>query len=130
VRSCHGGRARDKVQTMISTDVMISATIRCPPSATHCTPHPSCLPVPGFCNSASLWIEHVGAYMGAYSQVRLGVSCLLRVYLRATRRCTWVRTRRCSWEYLESLFGSISSSRLGACHRAQLGVYLRPCSGV
>jgi len=25
VRSCHGGRARDKVQTMISTDVMISA---------------------------------------------------------------------------------------------------------
>jgi len=46
-------------------------------------PPASCLPVPGACNLASLWIEHTGAYMGAYSQVRLGVSCLLRVYLGA-----------------------------------------------
>jgi len=84
VRSCRGGCAKDKVQTMISTDVTISATISCPPSATlHTTCHPpntthhmppaSRLPVPGVCNSASLWIEHAGVYMGAYSQVRLGV---------------------------------------------------------
>ena len=38
VRSCHGGRAKDKVQTMISTDVMISATICHPPPATRHPP--------------------------------------------------------------------------------------------
>ena len=52
MRSRCGGHATDKVQTIISTDVMISAT------ATR-------LPVPGFCNSARLWIEHAGAYSGA-----------------------------------------------------------------
>jgi hypothetical protein len=36
---CQAGCAKDKVQTMISTDVIISATIRCPPSATHHMPH-------------------------------------------------------------------------------------------
>jgi len=99
VRSCHGGRAKDKVQTTISTDVIISANIRrllsatatrytlhaaCHPPNTACQmPPASCLPVPGVCNSASLWIEHAGAYMGAYSQTSLGVSCCLRVYLGA-----------------------------------------------
>jgi len=94
---------------MISTDVMISATAtRLPPPASH-------LPVPGACNSASLWIEHQGAYMGAYSQVRLGVSCLLRVYLGA---CSGVYLRTYSevylggyseftWKRLESLLGSV-----------------------
>ena len=28
----------------------------------------------------------------------------------------------CSWECLESLLGSVQSSRLGVCHRVQLGV--------
>jgi hypothetical protein len=71
---------------MISTDVMISATIRCPPDATSLRPpgacnsaslcidtrNPppaSCLPVPGACNSASLWTEHTGAYIGAIRSV-------------------------------------------------------------
>ena len=63
LRYCHGGCTKDKVQTMISTDVMISATIHCPPCATHHTPHASHLPVPGLYNSASLRIEHAGAYM-------------------------------------------------------------------
>jgi hypothetical protein len=38
--------------------------------------------------------------MGAYSQVRLGVSCLLRVYLGAYSECTSER--------LESFLGSVS----------------------
>ena len=64
-----------------------SATHYPPPLTRHLTPttrHPTpttCLPVLGACNSGSLWIVHPGAYMGAYSQVRLGVSCLWRVYL-------------------------------------------------
>jgi len=31
---------------------------------------------------------------------------------------------------VESLLGSVQSSRLGVCHQVQLGVYLRVCSGV
>jgi len=78
VRSCHSGRAEGMVQTMILTDVMILATIHCPPPATHHLPHAPCRPpntarltpsaslflVPGVCNSASLWIEHAGTYSG------------------------------------------------------------------
>jgi len=29
-----------------------------------------------------------------------------------------------------SLLGNVQSSRLGVCHRVQLGVYLKACSGV
>jgi len=39
VRCCHGGCTKDKVQTTISTDVMISANIRHTPHATRHTPH-------------------------------------------------------------------------------------------
>ena len=79
-----------------------------PPYAT-CHPPPATpLLVPGTCNSASIWIEHPGAYMKAYSQVRLGM-CL-----------------RAAWE----LTGSVQSSRLGVCHRVQLGALLRACAGV
>jgi hypothetical protein len=141
VRSCCGGCAKDMVQTMISTDVMILATIRHPPDATYLRP-------PGACNSASLWINtrhpppatsltppgawrlqlsksldrahrsihrsiessEIGSVLplesvfGSVEPSRLGVChrVQLAVYLRATRRCTWVRTRRCSWECLES----------------------------
>jgi len=54
--------------------------------------------------------------MEAYSQVRLGV------YLRA---CLGV-CLRASWE----LTGSVQSSRLGVCHRVQLGASLRAWPGV
>jgi len=57
VRSCHGGRTKDKVQTTISTDVMISAnnaayhlphaTRRPPPAAKHCLPYTTSLTPPG-----------------------------------------------------------------------------------
>jgi hypothetical protein len=59
-------RAKVQVQTIISTTIMISASI------CHLPPR-TCLPVPGTCNSATVWIEHPGAYMGAYSQARLEV---------------------------------------------------------
>jgi len=105
-------RAKDKVQTIISTNVMISATIYHPPPAT-------CLPVPGTCNSASLWIEHPGAYMGAYSQVRLGVyfKACSGVSLRASWELTWERTVKQA--------GSMASSAIGSVLRAYLGTYSR-----
>jgi len=75
--------AKDIVQTMISTDAMILSNICHQPPTTHYPPPASRLLVPGACSSASLWTEHTGAYMGAYSQVRLGVSCLWRFNLGA-----------------------------------------------
>ena len=64
------------------------------------------------------------AYLGAYSQVGW----------EGAIECNWERPsehgRECTWERLESLLGSVQSSRLGVCHRVQLGVYLRACSGV
>jgi len=123
--------------------------------------------------------------MGAYSQLRLRVCCLWRLYLgacpgvclRASCELTWVCTVKqaasmpstaigsvfesvlgsvlasilwtylgaysqagweciwecaweCAWERLESLLGSVQSSRLEVCHPVQLGVYLRAYSGV
>jgi hypothetical protein len=56
---------------------------RRPPNTASYTPLASRLPVPGVCHYASLWIEHAETYMGAYSQVRLAVSTLLRLYLGA-----------------------------------------------
>jgi len=44
--------------------------------------------------------------------------------------CTWDCAPECAWERLESLLGSTKSSRLGGCHRVQLGVYLRTYSRV
>ena len=73
------GRTQDKFQTIILTNVMISATIRLHPLTTHHPPLASCLLVPSDCNTASSWTEHTGAFIGAYCQVRLGVSCLWRV---------------------------------------------------
>jgi hypothetical protein len=133
VRSCHGGRANDKVQTTISTDIMISANIRRLPPATRQTPHAarrppnttrhtppaSRLPVPGICNSASLWIEHAEAYMGAYSQASLGVSCRLRVYL--TKQAGSVSSSAIG-SVLESVLRSVLQSVL----RAYLGAYSQP----
>ena len=67
MRSRLGGHTKDMVQTMVSTDVMISAAhhplphATChPPNTARHTPPASLLPVPGVCNSTSLWIEHAG----------------------------------------------------------------------
>jgi len=56
VRSCLGGCANDKIQTMISTDIKILAG-RHPLPAT-------CLQVHCSCNSTSLYIKHARAYSG------------------------------------------------------------------
>ena len=58
---------------MISTDVMILVTIWHAARGTRHAAPATRLLVPGPCNLASLWIKHPGAYMEAYSQVRLGV---------------------------------------------------------
>jgi len=65
MRSSCGRCAKAEVQTMILTDVTISANIHHQPPTTRCWPPASPIPVPGGCNSASLWTEHTGAYMGA-----------------------------------------------------------------
>jgi hypothetical protein len=76
VRSRCSGCNRYTVHTKLSTDIMILATIFHPP------PTPTtCLLVPGWCNSCCLFMKRPEAYMGVYSQVRLGVSCILRVNL-------------------------------------------------
>jgi hypothetical protein len=67
VRSPRGGREEDQVQIIVSTDLMILAAChplshatRHPPNTAHHTPPASLFPVPGVCNSTSLWIQHVG----------------------------------------------------------------------
>jgi hypothetical protein len=82
LRSCYGGCGKDKFQTMISTAVRISPTVRYAQLATHRNWPPAArLLVPGSCNSATLWIKHQAAYMEQYSEIRSGVSGLLKVYL-------------------------------------------------
>jgi len=59
---------------------MVSATtVRHLPALSWLASPAICLLAPGTYNSACLWIERPGAYMGAYSQVRLGLSYLWRV---------------------------------------------------
>jgi len=80
MRSCRSGQVKNTVQTMLSTDIIVSATKVCHlPASSGLSSHAIHLRVSGSCNSASLSIEHPGAYMGDYSQVRLEVSCLWRV---------------------------------------------------
>jgi len=58
------------------------------------------------------------------------VSILVGILRSRLGGCTVDHTRRSAWEHLESLLQSIQLSRLGVCHRVQLGVDLRACSGV
>ena len=121
MRSCRDGRAKDKAQTMISTDVMILATIHRPPPATchlahatrhtppakHCLLHATCLTPPG------AWRLQLSK--------SLGRAC--RSIQGSILGGTWERTRRCTWERLESLLGSVQSSRLEVCNPVQSGLY-------
>jgi len=116
MRSCRGGRAEDKVQTTISTNVMISANIcRLPPTtrrlppAKHCSPYATSLTPPG------AW--------------RMQLSKSL------DRSCRSIHGSMQSSEIgsvlpLESVLESVEPRRLGVYHRVQLGVYFRECSGV
>jgi len=120
VRSRRGGCTKNKVQTMISTDVMIlgTATPFChPPPASWCLA-PATEQVPGSSTQEHTW-EHI---------VKSDWECL------ESSECTWERVRECARECasvpLESLLGSVQSSRLGVYHRVQLGSSLRACPGV
>jgi len=75
-------------------------------------PPPTRLLVPGPCNSAILWIEHPGAYLGTYSQVRMEVSCLLRVYLRACSGVCLRASWELSWEHTVEQARSAPSSAI------------------
>jgi len=87
------------------------------------------LPVPGACNTASLWIGYGEACMGVYSQVRLGVSCIWRVYLgvcsgvclRASWELAWVRTVKQAVRVPSSAIGSVREKHAWECtwERAQ-----------
>jgi len=72
MRSCCNSSTEDKVQTTISTDVMILANTLCLLHATphllyagHHPPYITSLTPPGASNWASLWNTNAGAYMGA-----------------------------------------------------------------
>jgi len=85
--------------------------------------------------------ERLGVYFKACSGVCLGASrehtckctvkqagsvpssaieSVLRVYLGAYSEACWEYAIECNWVHLESLLGSVQSSRLGVCHRVQL----------
>jgi len=92
MRSWHGGRAKDKVQTMISTDVMISATICHPPLATrHPPPSSRCLAPATQQVSGSSTLEHTWKHIVKWDW-----------------ECTWGRARECAWERLGSLLWAYS----------------------
>jgi len=105
-----------------------SHALRLPPPAT-------CPPVPVACNSASLWIEHPAASLGAYSQVTLGVSCLwsgylgacLGVCLRASGDLTWgckvQQAGSIPWSAIASVFESIPGSVLESMLWAYFSAY-------
>jgi len=125
VRSHHSGHTKIKVQTMILTNVMILVTATClPPLASHLLPPASHLPVPSSCNLPSLWIEYAGANIWVYSQVRLGVTCLLRVYLAASWECTWERTVKQAGRVSSSAIGTVLESMLWRLIESVLRAYL------
>jgi hypothetical protein len=114
VRSCRSGRANDKVQTMISTDVMISATIRRPPPATCRTPHATHharLTLPATCH-----LPHASRCLAPATQQVSGSSTQEHTWE------PWERTAKQAGSVLSSVIRSVSS-RLGVCNRVRSGVY-------
>jgi len=126
VRFGRGGHAKDKVQTIISTDVMISATIRRQsPTTGHPLPATSLTP-PGAWRlqlSKSLDRAHSSSAIGSVLENVLGsvLESVLRAYLGAYSQAGWECAFECDWERLESVLGNVQSSRLGVYHRVRLG---------
>ena len=98
----------------------------------------SCLLVPTTCNTATLWIRLPGAFMGAYNQVRFGVSCLGRVYLeagwgvclRASWELTWERIVKpagsVQWSAIQSVFENVFRNAVESNLWAYLVMYCLP----
>jgi len=102
--------------------------------------------------SASPWIESAGVFMEVYSQLRLGVSCLLRVDLATCSGVCLIASGELTSDRTVKQVGSVSSSAIGSVLDSalrsvlesvlgtylgvysqaglQLGVSLRLCPGV
>ena len=130
MRSCCGGGAEDNVQIKMSTDVTISATIRRPPPAACHTPH------------ATRHTPHATRHTPPSQHSPPYATCLsppgawrLQLSKSLDRARRSIHRRILSSEIgsvlpLDSVLGSVEPSRLGVCHRVQLGAYWRACSGV
>ena len=116
VRSHLGGRAKDMVQTTISTDVMISATIRRLPSATR-----ECrMPPAKHCPSYATSLTTPGPW-------RLQLSKSLDRELTWEHEVKWdwkcLPTWECTWERRAKLAGSVPSSTIGSGLESDSEVY-------
>src|SRR5882757_7392423 len=114
----------------MSTDVTISATIRRPllaachtPQATRHRPHAALPTQPA--------IRHLpyATCLAPPSAWRLQLSKSLDRARRSIHRSI-LSSEIGSVLPLDSVHGSVEPSRLGVCHRVQLGAYWRACSGV
>ena len=119
VRSCHGGRAKDKIEPMILTDLMISATIRRLPSATHHMPHAArqTLPTIHHLPSASRCLASATQeFSGLFMQ-----ECTLEYIVKWDCEClpSW----ECTCEWLGGVLGCVLGGVLGSVLRAYLGAY-------
>jgi hypothetical protein len=126
VRFGRGGLAKDKVQTMISTDIIISATIRRRSPNTSHPLHPTRLTPPGAWRlqlSKSLDRAHSSSAIGSVLESVLGsvLESALRAYFGAYSQAGWECAFEYDWERLESVLGNVQSSRLGVCRRVRLG---------
>ena len=81
MRSCRGGHATDKVQTMMPTDVMILATIRRPPPATHHMPHAARQTLPTIRH-----LLHTSQYLASATQEVSGSSIQQRTWEHIVKR--------------------------------------------
>jgi len=134
LRSCRGGHAKDKVQTLILTDVMILAAIPHLPHGSWCLASATQSEVSGSSMQERTW-EHIvkwdfeclpswectcewlggvlwcvlGGVLGSVLRAYLGVYCQAgweRV-IACNWQCTWERARECDWEQLENILGSV-----------------------
>jgi len=108
LRSCHSGCPEDEVQTMILTDVMISATICCPPSAIYHTPHAARHTLPTLHH-----LPHTSQCLDSTTQ---------EVSWSSMQEYTWEHIVKWDWECLSSW--ECTCERFGGVRGCVLGVVL------
>jgi hypothetical protein len=125
MRSHRHGEVKDNVQAMRLSDILISAaTFGHLPASSGLTSPTNRLLVPGTWNRAPLSIKHPGAYMGTYSQLRLRVSCLWRVWWRVCTGVYWRASLEITLEHIVKQDGSVASSAIGSVFECVLGSVL------
>jgi len=149
LRSYRGGRAKDKVQTMILADVMISANTRRLPSATchmppakHCPPYATCLTPPGawllqlrrsldrafrsvhgsILSSENASVFRLESVLGSNSEVYLGAYS--EVFLGVSWELTWECIVKQAESVPSSAIGSVLESMLKSAIESVLRAYL------